>query len=374
VLANEGKILSQLVISEYRNIGRATLEFSPQQNIFIGQNAHGKTNLLEVIYLLATGRSFRTLHLDDVFPWSGGVPRAQGFFKENHRELTIEVELSQARRVARVNGAEKARLTELLGLLQVIEILPQDILLIDGEPSRRRRFLDIAISQWDPRYYLHLLKYQQGLRQRNRALQQHLDFEREKVRIWNKILEENGSYLVWQRKRVVKILNEKMGQIYPGMTERGETAQVGYKSFCQGESLGEISNDFCNALLEGESRDLSVGFSTIGPHRDDLTFTIQGKETKSFASEGQKRSLVIALKLSLGVFLKEVEGKNPIFILDDVLTQLDDNRRRGLMRALNPYQSFFSITSIEFHRDLIPDGKWFKVKDGQYEEFTPELV
>jgi DNA replication and repair protein RecF len=367
----ERKILKRLDVNEYRNIGRASLDFSPQQNIFIGENAQGKTNLLEVIYLLATGRSFRTLHLDDIFPWSGGSPRVQGRFTESQRDLTVEVELTQLKRIARVNGTEKARLTELLGLLQVIEILPQDTLLVDGEPSRRRRFLDIAISQWDPRYYLHLIKYQRGLRQRNRALQQRFDLEREKIRIWNKVLEENGAYIAWQRKRVVKILNGELARIYCGITEKGEKAEISYKTFCEEEGLEEISNDFCDRLLEEEARDLSAGFSTVGPHRDDLIFTIQGKEARSFGSEGQKRSFVIALKLALGSFLKKEEGKDPIFILDDVLTQLDDTRRKGLMKTLDPFQSFFSITSMEFHRDLVPDGKWFKVRDGQYEEYKP---
>ncbi len=326
-----------------------------------------------MIYLLATGRSFRTSHLEDVCPLEGGFPKLKGFFKEGLRDIHIEVDFSGERKIIRVNGLEKSRLSELLGLVQIIDILPHDVLLLEGEPSRRRRFLDIAISQWDRRYYQHLVKYTQALRQRNKALQDINSLGREKIRVWNKILEENGSFVIWRRKKVVQALNERLGNIYPELTEKGdkEKAEVSYSTSLEGEDISQIANQFCECLLESENKDLAIGFTSIGPHREDILFRLNGQDAKSFGSEGQKRSLVIALKLALGIFLKEKEDKEPIFILDDVLTQLDGARRRGLMRFLDSYQSFLSITSIEFHRDLIREGKWFSVEKGHYSEFTP---
>lgn len=328
---------------------------------------------MEVIYLLATGRSFRTSHVEELFPFSGGKTLAKGFFVEGPRELTIEIELSLERKVVRVNGAEKARLSALLGFFQVVDILPQDILLIEGEPSRRRRFLDLAVSQWDGRYYSHLVKYTQALRQRNKALQEGADLGRQKVRIWNKILEENGSFIIWRRKKVLQALNDQLSKIYPKLTEKGEgeKTEVFYKTDLESEDLPGIANAFCECLLENEARDLAIGFTTVGPHRDDICFKLNQQEARAFGSEGQKRSLVIALKLALGIYLKELEGKHPIFILDDVLTQLDRSRRRGLANFLHPYQSFVSMTSMEFHRDLIREGKWFSVEKGNYREFVP---
>jgi len=362
-------ILEKLTVIDYRNIQRARLLFSPNQNILFGENAQGKTNLLEVIYLLATGRSFRTTRIEDIFPWVGGNPKIRGEFKDAGQDLTIEVEISPERKIARINGDEKGRLAGLLGLNQVIEIIPQDVLLVDGEPSRRRRFLDIGICQWDSVYYKHLSKYQQALKQRNSALSQGIDLTRDRLRIWNKILEEHGSYLIWQRKRVVQQLQEQLQKLYPEMAQKDEKGEVSYRSGIEASEIEAAKDEFCIKLLESESKDMAVGFTTVGPHRDDLVLSVQSREAKSFASEGQKRTLVIALKLALGLFLKETEGKNPIFVLDDVLTQLDEIRRKGLMNALSAHQSFISVTSAEFHGDLVREGKWFQVKGGEFNEY-----
>lgn len=282
--------------------------------------------------------------------------------------LELEIELIRDRKLARVNGSEKARLSQLLGTMQVIEILPQDYLLIDGEPARRRKFLDLAISQWDERYYLHCVRYYQGLRQRNRSLQRGPDLERAGIRVWNKILEEHGAYVIWRRKQVLQSLNPELRSLHAGVAEKDEEVEVLYRSSIEGDSLEEIQTNFCEKLLQAEERDILFRCTREGPHRDDLSFMMDAREIKNFGSEGQKRSLVIALKLTLGDFLKKREGKTPFFILDDVLTQLDERRRKGLMQVLSPYQSFVSITAIDFHRDLIPQGKWFGVKSGQYEE------
>lgn len=362
-------ILQQLTVVDYRNIQRAKLSFSPSQNVLFGENAQGKTNLLEVIYLLATGRSFRTTRVEETFPWIGGYPKIRGEFKEPGQDLTIEVEIYPERKIARINGDEKGRLAGLLGLNQVIEIVPQDVLLVDGEPSRRRRFLDIGISQWDALYYKHLSKYQQALKQRNSVLSQGLDLTRDRLRIWNKILEEHGAYLVWQRKRVVKQLQEQLARLYPEMAQKDEKGEVLYRSALGAEEREAVKDEFCIKLLESETKDIAVGFTTVGPHRDDLILILQSRDAKSFASEGQKRTLVIALKLALGLFLKETEGKNPIFVLDDVLTQLDEIRRKGLMMALKDHQSFISVTSAEFHGDLVREGKWFRVERGEFNEY-----
>ncbi|MBI1883238.1 MAG: DNA replication/repair protein RecF [Chlamydiae bacterium] len=360
-------ILSEISVKDYRNIKWVELGFSCSQNIFAGDNAQGKTNLLEAIYLLATGRSFRTSNLEDLFPWDGGRPRVRGLFQAKGRPLEVELELSSDRKMARVNGVEKARLSQLLGQVQIVEIIPQDILLVDGEPSRRRRFLDLGISEWDTRYYLHSIKYHQGLRQRNKALQGPPDLARQKVRVWNSILEENGSYLSWKRKKMVEALNEGLSRVYPQVSSKDELAEVRYLPTVEGETLEEIRTALCEKFLREEPRDLVLGHTTVGPHRDDLSFLIRGEDASTFASEGQKRSLVIALKLSLGVFLKEVQMRDPIFILDDVLTQLDQGRRKGLLNVLTPYQSFVAVTSRELDQEWMRGGRWFHVQGGSFE-------
>lgn len=318
--------------------------------------------------MLVTGRSFRTLYLDELLPWKGGHPRIKGVFNQVPQETVVEIEFSEERRVVRVNGAEKARLSDLLGSFQAVEILPDDTQLVTGAPSRRRRFLDLAIAQWDHRYYQQILKYQQALRQRNKSLQLKFNLDRDALRIWNKILEENGSYILWQRKRVVDELNRELGPVYGGLTTTRESCLVSYVSRSSAASLEDIKTEYCEKLLETEARDIETGVTSFGPHRDDLAFLIQGKDADAYASEGQKRSFVIALKLALAHFLKQREGKDPMIILDDVLTQLDRSRRTGLMNALESFQSFISVTSMEFHKDLIPGGKWFRAENGSYSE------
>lgn len=324
-----------------------------------------------MLFLLATGRSFRTQNIDGVFPWLGGNPRIWGLIREDSRDTTVEIECSPTKRTVRINDSEKQRFSELLGTVQMIAILPQDIFLVEGDPARRRRFWDFSISQWDARYYGHLLKYYKCLRQRNSMLQTGDRADQERLRIWNPILEENGAYLIWKREELVRTLNQDLARIYPGMTDQKEQVRLEYKATVEGNAPEEIRSQFSQRLFESEGRDWATGFTTVGPHRDDWTFWIQDKEAKVFGSEGQKRSFVISLKLALGSFLRSVEKREPVFILDDVLTQLDGNRRRGLVKILEDYQTFFSMTSVDFHRDLVGQGKWFEVKKGTYEDFTP---
>mgnify|MGYP003875570781 CR=1 FL=1 len=382
-------ILQHLSLINFRNYPCLELDLMPGVSIFWGGNAQGKTNLLEAIYFLSTARPAGTTAERDLVNWSiwqekTSFCRLSARVDDGGSQTRLEILLllrggnpPQVRRVVRVNGVVR-RAIELVGRLRTVMFSPRDIALIGGEPLLRRRWLDILNAQLSPRYFRSLLHYNRVLSQRNyllkaiaaqRAAPDELDF-------WDRELVETGSYLTLQRQRVLQQLAPVTREIHRELTGGREELELLYRPSISpvGEpgDLQEIKQVFRGSLEEGRKREIAQGVSLTGPHRDDLRFRVGGVDMGAYGSRGQQRTIALSLRLGEARFMRQETGKSPVLLLDDVLSELDEERRGQLLKSVLDYRQVL-ITATELDRfpaDFLSRAARFKVEGGRVESLA----
>jgi DNA replication and repair protein RecF len=349
--------LRTLRLVNFRNYGEE--EFAPggRLNLLLGPNAQGKSNLLEAIYLLATGRSYRGAPDGDLVRWGTGGFAIRGRVERTYGETTLEVSYqSDGRKQIRVNGADLRRLSELFGYLTIVIFSPEDLQLVKGGPAHRRRFLDLELAQSDPAYRQDLIDYQQVLLQRNSLLRQAASPA--ELLAWNDQLVALGGRVQAKRARAVRRLSPLAGAAHRRITAGQEELRLSYlpaagpgagRSEAGEAEAGWSSEDWrarlaCQ-LKKVRAAELRRGLTLLGPHRDDLLLSINEAEARSFASQGQQRTAALAVKLSELAFLREETGESPLLLLDDVLSELDAERRRFLLEAAGEQTQVFVTTA-----------------------------
>jgi len=351
----------------FRNLADCRLEFHPEVNWITGANGQGKTNLLEALLYLVSGRSHRLARDEDLV----GFDRDHFFLEgsladEGGGALRFRAACERGgRRRMHLDGEEVARLADLVGLTGTVVFGPDDVGLVTREPERRRRFLDYTLSKTDPGYLRDLMAYRRILRQRNALLQArgggpHLE-------IWTARLVEHGARLVLARRRNLRLLGEEAARFYRAMGGDGEDLALSYRSPVEGEDEGAAAASL-GARLESLAASESLKKRTLaGPHRDDMVIDIGGRNGRKFASQGQKRSAAVALKLAQAEFLARVRRDRPIVILDDVFSELDEPRRERLCRLVGrQYQTFLATPQPEdLNRELFGDLRRFRVAEGR---------
>ncbi len=346
--------------------------------ILLGDNAQGKSNFLEAIYLLATSKTPRAAADIELINWAAlreasPVARLEAQAQRAAGGLRLEIALrgdtdseGQVRYVhkrVRINGVVR-RAADLIGLINVVLFSPKDIDLVDGEPALRRRYLDITISQVDHRYLRSLQRYHRVLRQRNRLLRliaegrariQELDF-------WDRELVGTGSYLIELREQTVADLDERARVIHEQLTGGQEEMQIIYQQSVSKEAFSRV-------LFQSRDKELAQAMTLTGPHRDDLRFLGQGRDMGTYGSRGQNRTVALSLKLAEAQLIAARTGDPPILLLDDVLSELDARRRHHLLQAASGYQQVL-ITSSDidrFEEDFWAQAAKFGVSAGRIE-------
>lgn len=360
---------SNLSLVNFRNYVRLDLELSPDVTVIIGNNAQGKSNLLEAIYYLATTKSFRANSDRELLNWltsSDEIPFARlvAGIKRRHDALRLEIVIHEEQRRdaglngtapgpigkrIKVNGVAK-RAMDLVGLVNVVMFSPEDIALIQGTPQIRRRYLDITISQVDPRYCRTLSHYNKVLLQRNHLLRQIRDQHSrpDQLTFWDEEIVNAGAYIMLRRLETVGTLNELSRSVHHQLTDGNERLQIGCllnldqikggveisqmisqePSYTpQERKLKRIAEAFSERLKAYQAREILYGMSLLGPHRDDLTFKVDGRDMNLFGSRGQQRTIVLSLKLAETQFMRAQTEEEPVLLLDDVLSELDPTRR-----------------------------------------------
>jgi DNA replication and repair protein RecF len=325
--------LERLLLRNFRNYKEAELEFDGSLNGICGDNGHGKTNLLEAIYLCITGRSFRTANLADLIRHG-----AESFFLEAHflkhdvhQRLRIGYD-GKERRIFH-NETKLQALGMLLGHLRGVLLCPEDRELVSGGPSHRRRFLDLHLAQLDPLYLQHLARYHRALRQRNRLLRTSSD---EGIEVWEEQMALSAAYLTEVRLRAIEELSAPAAATLQQLAP-GEELTLTYKhSTCDKE-----------ALTAHRARERILGTTTIGPHRDDLEIHLNGRPARLFGSEGQKASCAMALKFTEWERLRTHSAEQPLFLIDDFTANLDEKRKRALNEQLEKVgQAFLALPHL----------------------------
>lgn len=365
--------LETLQLRDFRNYAAAALQFCPGLNVVYGANAQGKTNLLEAVHFLATGRSHRTARDHELIRHGQTDLQLNATVRRKTGALTLALQLAQGRRKSvRINGAPERKIAQLVGKLAVVFFSPDDLQLVKGAPTLRRRFLDIEIAQISATYLHYLMLYARLLSQRNALLKQERSTTAAAtLEVLDEQLAAAGAQLICRRHSAVARL-QPLAQQYHAMLAGGrETLSLRYD--CQIiAGMQEISPTIVEAalrerLLERRKDDLLRAVTTVGPHRDDLVLTVDDQPARNFASQGQQRTAVLALKLAELAYMGAEIGEAPVLLLDDVVSELDPERRRFLLAAVETgTQAFLTCTDLAdlATRDWQVETRVFRVHDG----------
>ncbi len=368
-------IVRRLTTTGFRNLLDDVFSPCEQVNVIYGDNAQGKTNLLEALWLFTGGHSFRGAK-DHELPRLGGsgVGAASAvlrldFYTEG-RDQTAELTVENGKRGCTINGVKKKTASALVGKVRAVIFSPEHLLLVKEGPSRRRNFLDGALCQLKPGYAVALSRYNRALLQRNALLKDLFRYPdlRDTVEVWDARLADLGAVVLRERGDYVIRLAPEVGAIYEGISKGREAIAIAY-SPSLGETVENLSVQELSALFREElqrtlNADIRAGFTTVGPHRDDLEITLGGVSARSFGSQGQQRSCVLALKLAEAETLARVSGETPIVLLDDVMSELDQSRQDYLLNHLHGRQVFITCCSPETV-SLQETGKRFRVEGGR---------
>ena len=360
----------------FRNYEKQEIKFSSNGNLLFGYNAQGKSNILEAIYICALGKSYRFARDAEMIHFG-----KDGYFVEielikNDRSYKIEFGFDKVKgKRIKVGGVELKKIGELLGKLNVVMFGPDDLKMVKESPEHRRRFLDILICQLYSTYLYDLQQYYKILEQRNNLLKQirlKPNIE-ETIDIWDLKLEEIGSKIIKKRYEFVEKISEQVKKIHYNLTSENEELEVRYKCCIREENLNNmeysvIRERYKASLKQNMKIDIKRGFTGVGPHRDDLILTINKTDVEKYGSQGQQRTVVLSLKLSQLEIIKEEIDESPVLLLDDVFSELDENRRIFLMKYIEKMQVF--ITTTEDNEVFINKNnfKKFRVNKGIVKE------
>ena len=362
-----------LSTNNYRNLKNNFFDFDLKMNYIYGENAQGKTNLLESIWMFTGARTFRGTKDADLVEFDEQSARLDGKFSLEQRQQEMSVFFSGGKRKIFLNGIPKKYPTEAIGKFRAVLFTPIHLSLIKDGPDNRRKFIDGAMCQISSGYARLAASYSQTLRHRNsllKDLQSH-KATHDMLEVWDFKLAQLGAKVIGQRLKYVASLQKKAARVYSEISRGREELSVRYKSSCCLKDLQEISEQkirecFLGSLGKARETDVKRGYTSVGPHKDDLEIFLKGKSLKEFGSQGQQRSAVLAFKISEAKILEELVGEPPVVLLDDVMSELDDYRKNYVVSKLDGWQIF--ITGCE--KDLISKLKSatvFRVRDGKAE-------
>ena len=356
--------IKRLYAENFRNIEGCDITFSPGVNLFIGNNAEGKTNAVEAIYLFSRGKSHRTSDERDMVRFGTEGFRLKIEYESTDGDETLEYAVFGRERIRRKNGYKISRVSEMIGSFRSVLFYPDNLEIVKDGPDERRSFLNVAISQVYPSYVSVYTKYKEALDARNKLLKmsrEHYIDPRE-IEAWSLSVAEYASYIYLMRVEYLKKLDLYTKDIALRLSGGRDEISLEYKSdITDNASLHTemhtvdgvltdidreaVLREYYKKLTENVERECAVGSSLYGPQRDDIIISINGSPARGFASQGQKRSIVLSLKLAEGEVIRELYGEYPVFLFDDVLSELDEDRRRYIVEGMKDRQII--ITSCE---------------------------
>ena len=355
--------INNIELINFRNYDNIKINLKDNINVFYGENAQGKTNIVEAIFLSSIGKSFRTNRDKDLIKFSENKAMIEIQFKKSDREGNIKIEIGDKKQIY-LNGIKIKKLSELLGNINIVIFTPDDINILKGGPQNRRKFLDIMISQLRPNYMHVLTLYLKTLEQRNNYLKQ-IKLEKKDeslLDIWDEKLVEYGLKIYQYRKEFIEKLQNKIENIHKEITQGKEKIEIKYFSDAS------TRQNFINELKSRRKLDIIKGFTTKGVHRDDFIVYINGKEIESFGSQGQHRTAILSLKLSELQVIYDDIGEYPILLLDDFMSELDNKRRKNFLDNIKNIQVIITCTekisleNLNYFSYNVIDGKIIEKK------------
>ena len=352
--------IKKLNLKNFRNYKNQEINFCKNINIFYGENAQGKTNIIEAIYMSSIGKSFRTNKDIETIMLNKDNSLIECFFEKEDRDGKIKIEINKKKNIF-INGIKIKKLSELLGNINIVIFTPDDIEILKGGPQNRRRFLDIMISQLKPNYIYNLNMYLKTLEQRNNYLRQIREEQKDEkmLEIWDEKLAEYAIKIYKYRKEYINNIDNKIKNIHKEITNNKEEIKIEYISECQEKEK------YINLLKQRRKLDIIKGYTTKGIHRDDFKIFINNKELSIYGSQGQHRTAILSLKISELQIIKDEIGEYPILLLDDFMSELDNNRRKNLLKYMKDAQVIITCTekldidSLNYLEYKVENGKIF---------------
>lgn len=356
--------LYNLHLVNFRNYSNESFAPDHGTNLIIGANGKGKTNLMEAVSLLSVGRSFRTNNIAEVIQFKKTSAYLKGTMEVNGYEELLEIDIRRRNRHLSKNNNPMKSIKEYRQEKITVVFQPMDLNMIRQSPSLRRNYLDEMLKGISPAYEENLRRYNKVLYQRNYTLKR-LKYDKSLIQVYNVHLAALGARIIYERLKYIKKISQWTKEAYREISNQSEDLEVTYLSTLPFyKDFDVLQQAYLDLLEQNLPEDLEKGRTTIGPHLDDLRFTLDGKNAKNFASQGQQRSIVLALKFSEVKLIREVLGINPIVLLDDVFSELDKVRRRMLMNYIEGMQVFISYAE-SIDRDLFKDAKYFYIEDNR---------
>ena len=385
--------INSIILENFRNYKNLELDFDESRNIIVGENAQGKTNLIEAIYLTAFARSFRTSNSAELVMFGEETGRVSTDITSEDLDKNINIVIrSDGKKMIRKDGKVIRRTAELLNNIVVIIFEPDDLRIVKDSPDRRRTFINRELSQIRPRYYDIFRRYNDALRQKNALLKGYFNiskktftradnlslneperspydnsrrYNEDMLDVFDRQLADNGYEIIRYRKEFVEMLSQEAGEIMHKISGGREDLRIDYKTTCDYIMGPEGREILYSQIHHNREKDIYNGYATLGPHRDDIAFYINGKEARKFGSQGQQRTITLSLKLAEIRIARQLLDEPPILLLDDVLSELDLDRQRFLVSEIDDVQLF--ITSAELNEEVIRDlrgGTLFRVENG----------
>ena len=339
--------IKKLLLQNFRNYEREEFTFSDGLNVLFGKNAQGKTNCAEAVFYLCTGTSLRIKRDKQLIRIGAESAKIVAEVENRYGKVTVEADIYENKREIRVNGTKIARNADLMGHVNSVFFSPGELRLIQDGPEERRRFMDMSISQRSPAYYTALLRYKKILDQRNVLLKnQDISLILDTLPVWDEQLCQYAAVIVKKRREFLEKLSPFAQEFHAFLTDQKEELSLRPDRKYEGEE-DEIAKTLMKRLENNYERDLRLGFTSVGPHRDDLDVTIGGVDAKAYASQGQTRTAALSLKLAEVQIFKEISGEYPILVLDDVMSELDLPRRKKLLKRIGEMQTILTCTHAE---------------------------
>ena len=383
--------INSIILENYRNYKNLELNFDDSRNIIIGENAQGKTNLIEAIYLTAFAKSFRTNNTADLVMWGEQTGRVSTDITSEDIDKNINIIIrSDGKKMIKKDGKVIRKTTELLNNVVVIIFSPDDLRIIKDSPERRRSFINRELSQIRPRYYESFRRYNEALKQKNAILKGYFNIKKktftradnlslneispydnskqyneEMLDVFDHQLADYGYEIIRYRKEFVEMLSMEASEIMNKISGGREKLRIEYKTACDYITGTEGREILYKQFYHNRDKDIYNGYATLGPHRDDIEFYINDKDAKKYGSQGQQRTIALSLKLAEIRIARQLLDEAPVLLLDDVLSELDLDRQRFLVSEIDDVQLF--ITSAELNDEVIKDlrgGTLFRVESG----------
>lgn len=362
-------IIKSIELADYRNYDSLEMKFSSGTNILYGDNAQGKTNILEAIYVAATTKSHKGSKDKEIINFNKEEAHIRTYLEKDSLETRVDMHLrkNKSKGIA-IDGQKIKKASDLIGLCNVVFFSPEDLSIIKNGPAERRHFVDMELCQLDNFYLYNLNNYNKIVNQRN-VLLKDISFNpglRETLNIWDMQLVSYGSKIIERRKLFVEQLNEIIYDIHKKLSGGKEELKIVYEPNVSIE-------DFEQELSRSQDKDIKSKMTNVGPHRDDFCFLSDNTDIRKFGSQGQQRTAALSLKLSEIELVKKITKDTPILLLDDVLSELDSNRQNYLLNSIHDIQTIITCTGLEefvnnrFELDCV-----YKVTDGKVEKMSHE--